>query len=69
MTPAARSAYGYVTAALIVGGITLVGYRWLHLNPTTIALAFLLGVLGISAFWRLQQAVFMSVVSTLGGFS
>jgi two-component system sensor histidine kinase KdpD len=54
-----------VIAALTVAGITLVGYRWLHLNPTTMALAFLLGVLGISAFWRLRQAVFMSVIATL----
>lgn len=65
MTTATRSGYGYLIAALSVGGITLIGYRWLHLNPTTMALAFLLGVLGISAFWRLQQAVFMSVLSTL----
>ena len=48
-----------------MAGITLVGYRWLHLNPTTIALAFLLGVLGISATWGLRQAVFMSVIATL----
>ena len=51
-------------AALIVVGITFVGYR-LHFNHTTVALAFLLGVLGISAFYRLQQAVFMSVIATL----
>jgi two-component system sensor histidine kinase KdpD len=50
---------------LSVAGITLVGYRWLHLNPTTIALAFLLGVLGISASWGLREAVFMSVIATL----
>ena len=50
---------------LLVVGITLVGYRWLHLNPTTIALAFLLGILGISAFWGLRQAVFTSVIATL----
>ncbi len=65
MTAAARSAYGYLTAALTVAGITLAGYRWLHLNPTTIALAFLLGILGISASWGLRQAVFMSVIATL----
>jgi two-component system, OmpR family, sensor histidine kinase KdpD len=65
VTAAARSAYGYLTAALSVAGITLIGDRWLHLNPTTMALAFLLGVLWISAFWGLQQAVFMSVLSTL----
>jgi two-component system sensor histidine kinase KdpD len=52
-------------AALSVAGITLAGHCWLHLNPTTIALAFLLGVLGISASWGLRQAVFMSVIATL----
>ncbi len=63
VTVAARS--GYLIAALSVAGITLVGHRWLHLNPTTIALAFLLGILGISASWGLRQAVFMSVIATL----
>jgi two-component system, OmpR family, sensor histidine kinase KdpD len=43
----------------------LAGARWLHLNPTSIALAFLLAVLGISAYWGLQQAVFISVIATL----
>src|SRR5437899_618872 len=62
---AARSGSGYLIAALSVAGITLAGYRWLHLNPTTIALAFLLGVLGISASWGLRQAVFMSVIAAL----
>src|SRR5882762_11490060 len=62
---AARSGSGYLIAALSVAGITLVGHRWHHLNPTTIALAFLLGVLGISASWGLRQAVFMSVIATL----
>jgi len=62
---AARSGYGYLIATLSVAGITLVGARWLHLNPTTIALAFLLSILGISASWGLRQAVYMSVVATL----
>ncbi len=65
MNAAARFVSGYLIAALSVGGITLVGYRWLHLNPTTMALAFLLGVLAISAFWGLREAVFMSVIATL----
>ena len=65
VNPAARSVSGYLIAALSVAGITLVGYRWLHLNPTTIALAFLLSVLGVSASWGLRQAVFMSVIATL----
>jgi two-component system, OmpR family, sensor histidine kinase KdpD len=62
---AAKSGSGYLIAALCVAGITIVGARWLHLNPTTIALAFLVGVLGISASWGLRQAVFMSVIATL----
>src|SRR5580700_7222250 len=62
---AARSASGYSIAALIVAAITFVGFRVIHLNPTTIALAFLVGVLGISASWGLRQAIFMSVIATL----
>ncbi len=62
---AARSGWGYLIAALSVAGITLVGHRWLHLNPTTVALAFVLSVLGISASWGLRQAVFLSVIAAL----
>ncbi len=51
-------------AVLSVIVITLVG-RLLHLNPATIALVFLLGVLGISAMWGWRHAVFTSVVATL----
>ena len=65
MKAVARSGTGYLIAALSVAGFTLIGYRWLHFNPTTIALVFLLGVLGISSWWGLQQAVFMSVIATL----
>jgi two-component system sensor histidine kinase KdpD len=63
--PANRSALGYFVAALTIAGITFVGFRLIHLNPTTISLAFLLGVLGISASWGLRQAVFMSLVATV----
>ncbi|MGB9236151.1 MAG: DUF4118 domain-containing protein, partial [Terriglobales bacterium] len=45
--------------------ITFVGFRWLHFNATTVALAFLLGVLGISAFYGLRHAIFMSFLATL----
>jgi two-component system sensor histidine kinase KdpD len=60
-----KSVAGYVIAALSVAVIIFAGNHWLHLNPTTIALAFLLGVLAISASWGLRQAVFMSIVATL----
>ena len=55
---------GYLAAVAVVVGITVVGHS-LHLNPTTVALAFLLGVLGISAFWDLRHAVFMSLIAAL----
>ena len=65
VTAATRSGTGYVIAALSVAGITLVGYRWLHFNSTTIALMFLLGVLGISAAWGFREAVLMSVAAAV----
>ena len=65
MKPAVRSALGYVLAALVVLAIVLLGHRVLHINPTTIALAFLLGVLAISTFWGLRPAVFMAIISTM----
>jgi len=61
----ARRGAGYLMAALFVAGITLVGYRWLHFNSTTIALMFLLGVLGISASWGWREAVFMAAAATV----
>jgi two-component system, OmpR family, sensor histidine kinase KdpD len=56
---------GFVNATLIVAVIALVGFRGLHLNATTVALAFLLGVLAISAFYGIRQAIFMSLLATV----
>lgn len=63
--PAVRSLFGYVLAAVVVVAVVLVGRAVGHLNPTTIALALLLGVLGISTFWGLRPAVFMAIIATL----
>jgi two-component system, OmpR family, sensor histidine kinase KdpD len=52
-------------ATLVVAVITLVGFRWLHLNATAIALAFLLGILAISAFYGLRPAIYMALLATL----
>ncbi len=65
MKSPARSIIGYVIASTVVVAITLVGHLWLHLNATTVALGFLLGVLGISAFYGIRHAIFMSVIATL----
>jgi two-component system sensor histidine kinase KdpD len=65
VTAAARQGLGYLIAALSVACITLLGYRWLHFNATTVALMFLLGVLAISATWGWREAVFMSVAASI----
>lgn len=65
MKSVARSAVGYFLAAFWVAAVTVVCYRWLHLNATTSALLFLLGVLGISAFYGIREAVLMSFAATL----
>jgi two-component system, OmpR family, sensor histidine kinase KdpD len=38
--------------------------RYLHLNPTTAALVFLIGVLLVSANWGLRYAVVLAIVAT-----
>lgn len=55
----------YCITTAIVGGIILLYYRFIHVNSTTIALSFLIGVLVIAANWGLRQAVYMSVLSAL----
>jgi two-component system sensor histidine kinase KdpD len=56
---------GYIASAASVTATTFTFYRLLHVNPTTVALTLLLGVLCISAVWGLAPAVFMAVASTL----
>jgi two-component system, OmpR family, sensor histidine kinase KdpD len=53
--------YVFVTAAIAF--ITVVDFR-LHVNPTTVALMFLVAVLLTSAYWGLRYAVVMSVEAT-----
>jgi two-component system, OmpR family, sensor histidine kinase KdpD len=60
-----RSVVGYIVAGLTVVGITLIFHNLIHVNPTTVALTFLLGVLAVSATWGLRHAVLMAVAATL----
>jgi two-component system sensor histidine kinase KdpD len=60
-----RSIAGYMAAALTVACITFTFHKLVHVNPTTVALSFLLGVLAVSATWGLQHAVVMAVAATL----
>lgn len=55
----------FAAAAAAVCAITVVDFRWLHVNPTTVGFTFLLAVLVISAAWGLRCAIFMAVLATL----
>ncbi|MGC2695529.1 MAG: DUF4118 domain-containing protein [Candidatus Angelobacter sp.] len=49
----------------MVALIVLVYVKLLHVNPTTVALSFLLAILAIAAAWGLRYAIPMSIASAL----
>jgi two-component system, OmpR family, sensor histidine kinase KdpD len=53
--------FGLVVAA--IGVITAIDFR-LHVNPTTVALTFLVAVLLVSAYWGLRYAVVLAMGAT-----
>src|ERR1700753_1516867 len=55
---------GWSLAFIALAGIVLVYHRWLHVNPTTVALTLLLFILLLAAEWGLRYAVVISVVAT-----
>ena len=55
----------YLTAGALVFAIAYAYHVALRVNPTTVALTFLLGVLVVSAVWGLRPAVFMAILATL----
>ncbi len=64
-----RSFQGAILRALavvaVVAGITALYSLVLHVNPTTVALTFLLAVLIVSAWWGLRYAVGMAILATV----
>jgi two-component system sensor histidine kinase KdpD len=59
------AAIRWVLSFLLLGGIVLIYRRWLHVNPTTVALTLLLCILAIASSWSLRLAVLLSVFATL----
>jgi len=55
----------FVTAFLVIMGITLIYRKVPTANHTTVALTFLLSILVISTIWGIGVSVFMSVVAVL----
>ena len=47
------------TAAVIVA----VYFRWLHVNETTVALTFMIGILVVAANWGLRHSIYLSILS------
>lgn len=64
-TPRTRTLLRWLTLFVVMVGMVLVFRHGVRVNPTTIALAFLLAVLVISAFWGLSYAVVLAVVFAL----
>jgi two-component system sensor histidine kinase KdpD len=59
-----RELLRYVVSLVAVFAIVALYYRVLHVNPTTVALTFLIAVLVVSANWGLRCAVLVSLVAT-----
>jgi two-component system sensor histidine kinase KdpD len=47
-----------------LAGIILIYRRWVHVNPTTVALTLLLLILVVAAEWGLRYAVVLSIAAT-----
>ncbi len=54
----------WLAAAAALAGIVIVYQRWLHVNPTTVALTLLLFILFLAAKWGLRYAVVASIAAT-----
>ncbi|HZR29390.1 MAG TPA: DUF4118 domain-containing protein, partial [Terriglobales bacterium] len=59
------SAFQFLISAALVFLIVFIYTRVIRVNPTTVALTFLVAVLAVSAAWGLRYAVFVSIVATL----
>ena len=55
----------YLSVVAIVAGLVFLFHRVIHVNPTTVALSFLLAVLVVSAFWGLQYSFVLALIATL----
>jgi two-component system sensor histidine kinase KdpD len=64
--PAIRKLILRCAGAAAAVAVLIAFYRLIHVNPTTVALTFLLGVLVVSTNWGLRPAVFMAILATLG---
>jgi two-component system sensor histidine kinase KdpD len=55
----------YIAASLLLALIVYVYYRLLHVNTTTVAMTFIVGVLVVSAYWGFRVSIYTSVAAAL----
>ncbi|MGA7220130.1 MAG: ATP-binding protein [Candidatus Sulfotelmatobacter sp.] len=55
----------YSACVVVVELVTQVYRRVVHVNPTTVALTFLLMVLWVAAYWGFRFSVFLAILATL----
>lgn len=60
-----RAALRFLACAIILALIVFVYAKVIQVNPTTVAVTFLLAVLSVSAAWGLRYALPMSVIAAL----
>ena len=63
--PLENSILRFALSGILVAAITLVCFRWLHVNYATVGFGFLLAVLFISANWGLRYAIFTAILATV----
>ncbi|HEV2348886.1 MAG TPA: ATP-binding protein [Terriglobia bacterium] len=56
---------GFAVGTGMMAAIVLVYTKLIHVNPTTVALSFLLGILYVSATWGLTVSIYMSALAAL----
>ena len=64
MPRAAQVLWRVLACTALVFAVVLL-YRQVHVNPTTVAMTYLLVVLAVSAVWRLRYAVMTAVIAML----
>ena len=58
-----RSLVRYSVSTATAAVIVAVYFRWLHVNETTVAMTFLVGILLVAANWGLRHSIYLSILS------
>jgi two-component system sensor histidine kinase KdpD len=59
-----QHAFRYVACLAAAEAVVQLYRHWIHVNPTTVALTFLLMVLWVAAYWGFRFSVFLALLGT-----